>query len=44
VPDEPVRELLRAELTRRTIGLQALTDRSASEVVAAIAGATPYAP
>jgi lipoate-protein ligase A len=44
VPDEPVRKLLRAELARRTIGLQALTDRSASEVVAAIAGATPYAP
>jgi lipoate---protein ligase len=44
VPDEPTREQLRSELRRRTIGLRSLTDRSASEVAAAIAGARPSAP
>jgi len=42
--DERERALLRAELSRRTIGLEALTARSASEVAAAIADATPSAP
>jgi hypothetical protein len=45
VPDETAREQLRAELGRRTVGLQQiLTDRAASEVAAALAGATPFAP
>jgi hypothetical protein len=44
VPDEPAREQLRAKLGRRTVGLDSLTDRSASEVAAAIAGARPSAP
>ena len=43
VPDEHTRERLRAELQRRTVGLRSLTDRSASEVVAAVAGARPSA-
>lgn len=43
VADEPAREQLRAELARRTVGLEALTSRSASEVVAAIEDAMPSA-
>jgi lipoate---protein ligase len=43
VPDEHARESLRAALRSRTIGLRSLTDRSASEVAAAIAGARPSA-
>ena len=41
---EQDRASLRNELERRTIGLESLTDRSASEVAAAIADATPFAP
>jgi hypothetical protein len=44
VDDEQARATLRASLERRTIGLESLTDRSASEVAAAIADATPFAP
>jgi lipoate-protein ligase A len=44
VDDEQARAALRAGLERRTIGLESLTDRSASEVAAAIADATPFAP
>jgi lipoate-protein ligase A len=45
VADENTREQLRAELGWRTVGLQQLlTDRAASEVAAAVAGATPFAP
>jgi lipoate---protein ligase len=44
VPDAAARERLRAELGRRTVGLDRVTDRAVSEVVAAIAGATPSAP
>ena len=43
VPDESVRDRLRAELVKRTIGLESLTSRSASEVVAAVADAMPSA-
>jgi lipoate-protein ligase A len=43
VESESERESLRAGLARRTIGLSALTSRSASEVAEAIAGATPFA-
>jgi lipoate-protein ligase A len=44
VPDEATREQLRAELQRRTVGLESLlTDREVSAVVAAIAGARPSA-
>lgn len=42
--DDADRELLRAALSARTIGLESFTDRSASEVAAAIAGARPSAP
>jgi lipoate-protein ligase A len=43
--DEGMRQRLRAELGRRTVGVQQiLTDRAASEVAAAVAGATPFAP
>jgi lipoate-protein ligase A len=44
VDDERDRASLRDNLERRTIGLEALTARSASEVAAAIADATPFAP
>jgi hypothetical protein len=44
VPDEPIREQLREELCRRSIGLSNLTGLSVSEVAAAIADATPCAP
>jgi len=43
VPDERTRESLRAELRRRTVGLEAVTDQSISAVAAAVAGATPSA-
>jgi lipoate-protein ligase A len=43
-PDAAIRAHLRTELKRRTIGLDELTSRSASEAAAAIAGATPCAP
>jgi lipoate-protein ligase A len=44
VHDERDRATLKAQLERRTIGLESLTARSASEVAAAIADATPFAP
>jgi lipoate-protein ligase A len=44
VRDERDRTTLKAQLERRTIGLESLTARSASEVAAAIADATPFAP
>lgn len=40
VPDEQTRELIRAELGTRTVGLDKLTCRSTFEVAAAIVGAT----
>ncbi len=43
VSNETARQQLRAELTRRTVGLDSLTRRSASEVVAAIVDAMPSA-
>src|SRR5438270_746195 len=43
VPDEPSRAALRASLAERTVGLQAIMPRSASEVAAAIADAMPFA-
>jgi lipoate-protein ligase A len=43
VDDERDRASLSDKLERRTIGLEALTARSASEVAAAIADATPFA-
>lgn len=42
--DDAIRESLRGALSGRTIGLESFTDRSASEVAAAIAGARPSAP
>ncbi len=44
LPDEPTRERLRSALEARTIGLTAVTDRPASAVAAAIAGAMPCVP
>jgi lipoate-protein ligase A len=44
VPDEPTRERVRRELKERTLGIGELTSRSASEVAAAIVGATPCEP
>ena len=41
VPDEQSREDLRQALTERTVDLRAVTDRPASAVAAAIAGAMP---
>ena len=43
-PDDASRERLRAQLKRRTVGLDELTSRPASEAAAVIAGATPCAP
>lgn len=43
VDAEAEREALRAALAARTIGLAALTTRSAAEVAEAIAGASPFA-
>jgi len=43
VPDEAARAQLSIELRARTVGLESLTPRSASEVAAAVAGATPCA-
>jgi lipoate-protein ligase A len=43
VDGEPDRELVKTALARRTIGLESLTARSAAEVAAAIADATPFA-
>jgi lipoate---protein ligase len=43
VPTEPDRDLVRAALLRRTVGLASLTSRSVSEVAAAIADAMPCA-
>ncbi len=43
VDDATTREAVRDALRRRTVGLTSLTSRSASEVAAAIADATPYA-
>jgi len=40
---EPDREALRQALRQRTVGLESLTPRSASEVAAAIVGAMPFA-
>ena len=42
-PDEAARAQLSIELRARTVGLESLTPRSASEVAAAVAGATPCA-
>jgi lipoate-protein ligase A len=42
--DDGTRELVRAELKIRTVGLESLTARSISEVAAAIADAMPFAP
>jgi lipoate-protein ligase A len=45
VPDEATREQLRAELQRRSVGLESLlTSREVSAVVEAIADARPFAP
>jgi lipoate-protein ligase A len=44
VNDEPTREQLKIALRSRTVGLETLTSRSAVEVAAAIADATPSAP
>ena len=44
VDNEHDRATLEAELERRTIGLESVTARSAAEVAAAIADATPFAP
>ena len=41
VPDEQTREDVRQALAQRTVGLRAVTDRPASAVAAAIAGAMP---
>src|SRR5438309_3978845 len=43
IPDEAARTQLSLELQARTVGLESLTPRSASEVAAAVAGATPCA-
>jgi len=43
VSNDSARERLRTELARRTVGLETLTSRSASEVVAAVADAMPSA-
>ena len=43
VSDEPSREAVRTALRERTVGLNRLTARSASEVAAAIADARPSA-
>jgi lipoate-protein ligase A len=44
LPGASVRGLLKSALRERTVGLESLTDRSAAEVAAAIADATPCAP
>jgi lipoate-protein ligase A len=43
VEDADTRAALRKELSRRTVGLASLTDRSVAEVVAAVEDATPCA-